>query len=106
MDSQRYFTCPNVVATDKWHALKRIFLVEVDPTITNVKIDQVSGAEAVRVLVDQTYHLNFILSSGQVRHHLVSCAEIASKVPICRLRRSPLLTIESTICSLISEYLA
>src|SRR5437879_5487116 len=39
-------------------------------------------------LIDQTYHFNFILGSGQVRDHFAFCTQLASKIAVYRLRRS------------------
>ena len=89
LDKEKYFVRPKSVADDKWSRLERMYLLEIDPTDSGVAVDQITGAEAVRALVDQTYHFNFIRGSGRFRDHLTFCTQLASKVPIYRLRRSP-----------------
>jgi hypothetical protein len=88
-DKQKFFVRPEHAADDEWRRLERIYVLEIDPNIGNVCIDRVSGAEAVRALVDQTYHFHFVSGSRRFRDHLAFCTQLASKVPIYRLRRPP-----------------
>jgi len=85
----KYFVRPKSTADDNWSRLERVYLLEINPTDSGIAIDQITGAEAVRALVDQTYHFRFIRGSSRFREHLTFCTELASKVAIYRLRRSP-----------------
>jgi hypothetical protein len=88
LDKERYFVRPKYASDDKWIRLERLYLLEMDTTESRVSIDRITGAEAVRALIDQTYHFNFILGSGQVRDHFEFCTQLASKIAVYRLRRS------------------
>jgi hypothetical protein len=94
LDKDKYFVVPKWVADDKWCRLERVYLLDSDSTASSVSIDRITGAEAVRALIDQTYHFQFILSSCRFRDHLALCAQLASKVAIYRLRRSSCAGIE------------
>jgi hypothetical protein len=89
LDKNKFFVRPKYAAHDKWDRLDRLYLLEVDPNVSSISIDQVTGAEAVCALIDQTYHLQFVLGSGRFRDHLAFCTELASKTVLYRLRRSP-----------------
>jgi hypothetical protein len=89
LDKEKYFVVPKRVADDRWGRLERVYLLDNDSTASNVSIERVTGAEAVRALIDQTYHFQFILGSCRFRDHLALCAQLASKVAIYRLCRSP-----------------
>jgi hypothetical protein len=105
LDKTKYFVLPKYSANDEWSRLDRVYLLEIDPTEPSVGIDQLSGADAVRVLVDQTYHFNFILGSRRFREHLAFCAELASKIAVYRLRRSPSLGTGHDLASFICSHL-
>jgi hypothetical protein len=105
LDRERYFVRPKRVADDKWSRLERIYLLETDPTASRLTVDQITGAEAVRALVDQTYRFNFILDIGRFHDHLATCTLLASKVVIYRLRRSPSLGAGIELRSLICAHL-
>jgi hypothetical protein len=105
LDRRKYFVPMKYVADDQWGSLNRIYLLENDPTGEGVSIEPVSGLEAVRVLIDQTYHFQFILGAGLFREHLKLCARIASIVPVFRLRRSPSIGLESGLGCLIRTHL-
>ena len=90
LDKEKYFFYPTRAADDKWRRLERLYLLENDVTGSQAPIEQITGAEAVRALVDQTYHFNFILATRRLGDHLAFCAQLASKILIYRLRRSPL----------------
>jgi hypothetical protein len=94
LDKDKYFVVPKRVADDKWGRLERVYLLDSNSTASNVSIERVTGAEAVRTLIDQTYHFQFILGSCRLRDHLALCAHLASKVAIYRLRRSSCAGIE------------
>ena len=105
LDKEKYFVRPKCVADDKWSRLERVYLLEVDPTVPRVSIDRITGADAVRTLIDQTYHFQFILGSGRYRDHLELCAQLASKIAVYRLRRSPSYCAGKTLGSIIRAHL-
>ena len=105
LDKTKYFVLPKYSAEDKWSRLDRLYLLEIDPTEPHVAIDQLSGADAVRALVDQTYHFNFILASRRFREHLVFCTLLASKIAVFRLSRAPSLGVGQELGSVICAHL-
>jgi hypothetical protein len=105
LDKTKYFVLPKCSAEDEWSRLDRLYLLEIDPTVSRVAIDQLSGADAVRALVDQTYHFDFILGSRRFREHLAFCAQLASKIAVYRLRRSPSLGTGQELGSFICAHL-
>jgi hypothetical protein len=105
LDKERYFVYPKHAADDQWSRLDRVYLLEIDPTCPHVSIDRLTGAEAVRALIDQTYHFKFILGSGRVRDHLALCAYVASKIAIYRMRRSPSVRVGIELGSIICAHL-
>jgi hypothetical protein len=105
LDKTKYFVLPKYSAEDKWSRLDRLYLLEIDPTESHVAIDQLSGADAVRTLVDQTYHFNFILGSRRFREHLAFCTQLASKIAVYRLRRSASLGTGQELGSFICAHL-
>lgn len=104
LDKEKQFVYPKLAADDTWRTLERLYLLEVDPTEPRTSIEQLTGADAVRALVDQTYHFSFILNAGSFRDHLALCAQIASKIPVYRLRR-PLRGAKKEFASVISAHL-
>jgi energy-coupling factor transporter ATP-binding protein EcfA2 len=104
-DKEKYFVGPKLVADDKWNRLQRLYLLEIDPTASSVSIEQIVGAEAVRILIDQTYHFQFILCTGRFRDHLALCSALASKIAIFRLRRPPLFDMRKDLGFLMSEHI-
>jgi hypothetical protein len=105
LEKEKYFVRPKCVADDKWSRLERIYLLENDSVDSRTPIDQITGAEAVRALVDHTYYLNFVVDSRLFRDHLALCTQLVSKIPIYRLRRSPSLRIEEELGSFICAHL-
>jgi hypothetical protein len=105
LDKDKYFIHPKCVADDKWTRLERLYLLEIDATNSRNSIDRIVGAEAVRALIEQTYHFNFIVGSKRFNDHLTFCTELASKIAIYRLRRSPLLGAAKELRSLIGAHL-
>ena len=105
LDKEKYFVRPKYAADDKWSRLERLYLLEIDPTASRVSIDRITGAEAVRALIDQTYHFHFILGSGRFRDHLAFCTQLASKIAVYRLRRSPSFGVGKELGSLICAHL-
>ena len=63
------------------------------------------GADAVSALVEHTYHFDFIEVSRRFNDHLTVCTQLASKIAIYRLRRSPLLADGRELGSLIRDHL-
>ena len=90
LDKEKYFVRPKHTGDDKWRRLERLYLLENDVTDSHVPIEQITGADAVRALVDHTYHFNFIRGTRRFGDHLAFCTRLASKILIYRLRRSPL----------------
>jgi hypothetical protein len=87
LDSKRYFVQPKSTSYDKWRRLDRLYLLENEPSGKDASIERLTGADAVRAIVDQTYHLDFILGTRRFGDHLAFCTRLASKVPIYRMRR-------------------
>jgi hypothetical protein len=105
LDKEKYFVRPKCAGPDKWSRIERIYLLEVDQTEAHASIDRIRGAEAVRALIDQTYHFEFILGSGRVRDHFETCTQLASKIAVYRVRRSPSFAPSPELGSLISAHL-
>ena len=105
LDKEKYFVHPKYAADDKWSRLERLYMLEIDPAASSVSIDRITGAEAVRALIDQTYHFQFIIGSGRFRDHLAFCTQLASKIAVYRLRRSLSVGIGTELGSLISAHL-
>jgi hypothetical protein len=105
LDRAKYFVHPKRGGHDKWNRLERLYLLENHVTDSQVPIEQITGADAVRALVDQTYHFNFILGTRRFRDHLAFCTRLASKILIFRLHRSPLNDEGKKLGSLICAHL-
>jgi len=107
LDTEKYFVRPRHTGDDKWRRLERLYLLEHDVIDSHVPIEQITGADAVRALVDQTYHFNFILGTRRFGDHLAFCTRLASKIPVYRLRRPqlPLVDAEKKLASLIRAHL-
>jgi hypothetical protein len=104
---KKYFVSPTHAASDAWHRLNRIYLLETEPTDSQPPIDRIVGAESVGAFVDHTYHLNFIFGRRLFRDHLEICTTLASKVAVYRLRRSTFRSAKelgSFICSHIEQH--
>jgi hypothetical protein len=104
LDKEKYFVHPKRAGDDRWRRLERLYLLENDPTDSSAPIEQIAGADAVRALVDQTYHFKFIIDTRRFGEHLAFCTELASKTPIYRLRRSPLSDAGEKLRSLIHAH--
>jgi hypothetical protein len=89
LDKERYFVRPKPAGDDKWRKLERLYLLDNDANDSHITIERITGADAVRALVDQTYHFGFILDTRRFADHLAFCTRLASMVLIYRLRRSP-----------------
>jgi hypothetical protein len=88
LDKEKFFFLPERAADDRWRSLKRVYLLEHNPLDSLVTIERITGADAVRALVDQTYHFNFILGARMHGTHLAACTQVASKIAVFRMRRS------------------
>jgi hypothetical protein len=82
LDKEKYFVQPKCAADDRWCRLDRLYLLEIDPISSRKSID--------RALIDQTYHFDFVVGTRRFNDHLTFCTQLASKIAIYRLRRSPL----------------
>jgi hypothetical protein len=105
LDNDKYFVIPKNIADDRWRCLDRIYLLEPSPTERRISIDRLSGADAVRVLVDQTYHFNFVVNSRGFLDHLKLCTLISKKAAIYRLRRPSCANAERELSSMLLEHL-
>ena len=105
LDRTKYIVLPKYSAEDEWRKLDRVYLLEMDPTEPRVAIDQLSGADAVCALVDQTYHFNFILGTRRFGDHLAFCTRLASKILIYRLHRSAIGDAGKKLSTLIFAHL-
>src|SRR5262245_32721106 len=88
-DKHRYFVHPKHSGDAKWRRLERLYVLGNEVTDLNVPIEQITGAEAVRALVNQTYHYNFIRGTRRFGEHLAFCTRLASQILIYRLFRLP-----------------
>jgi hypothetical protein len=89
LDKEKYFVHPRCIGDDKWRRLDRLYLLENDLTGSDAPIKQITGVDAVRALVDQTYHFNYILGTRRFGDHLAFCTRLASNILIYRLHRCP-----------------
>jgi hypothetical protein len=106
LDSERYFVRPKPGGDNKWRTLERLYLLEIGPAASHVQIEQITGADAVRALIDQTYHFKFILGTQRFGDHLAFCTQLASKIPVFRVHRSPFDDGGKNLVSLICTHLA
>jgi hypothetical protein len=104
LDREKKFVRPQLAAADEWVRLERIYLLDSGPGASRT-IHRLVGADAVRALVDQTYHFAFVLKSGRFRDHLEMCAHIAARVPIYRLPRFVGLDLENRLSAVIRAHL-
>jgi hypothetical protein len=105
LDKEKYFVYPKNIAPNNWSRIERVYLLESEPAAVGISIEQLTGAQAVRALVDQTYHFSFILGSGRLREHLSLCTQLASKINIYRLRRPETFMPANELGSVISAHL-
>jgi hypothetical protein len=105
LDKEKYFVRPKRTGENKWNRLERLYLIDNNLTASQPQVEEVTGADAVRALVDQTYHFNFIQGTRRFADHLAFCTQLASKIPIYRLRRRPVSDEGKTLGSLICEHL-
>jgi hypothetical protein len=105
LDKEKYFVHPRCAADDRWSRLERLYLLEIGPD-SRVSIDRINGAEAVRVLIDQTYHLQFIVGGDRLRDHFAFCTRLASKISVYRLLRPRSFNAMKELAPRIREHLA
>jgi len=105
LDKEKYFVRPKLTGVDKWRRLERLYLLENNGADPHVPIEQLTGADAVRALVDQTYHFNFILGTRRFGDHLAFCTRLASKILVYRLRRSSISDAGKKLSSLMFAHL-
>jgi len=101
-DKHRYFVHPKHIGDARWRRLDRLYVLGNGATDSQVSIEQLTGADAICALVNQTYHFNFIRGTRRFGEHLAFCTHLASKIAIYRLCRSPFDTgdkLASLICS-------
>jgi hypothetical protein len=103
-DKHRYFVHPKHTGDAKWRRLERLYVLGNEGTDSHVPIEQITGADAVCALVNQTYQFNFIRGTRCFGEHLAFCTRLASKILIYRLRRSPLHTADK-LGSLVRAHL-
>ena len=105
LDNEKYFVRPKRTGEDKWRRLERLYLLENDVTDSRAPIEQITGADAVRALVDQTYHFSFVLGTRRFGDHLEFCTRLASNILIYRLRQLPLNDVGKVLGPLLCEHL-
>jgi hypothetical protein len=107
LDKEKYFVPPKCPAIDQWTKLDRIYLLDTGAINSPPSIDRVTGAEAIRALIDQTFHFAFIVGRGEYRKHLSFCTQLASTIPVYRLRGRQSFggeeELSSTICAHLEE---
>ncbi len=101
LDKEKYFVRPNLAADDTWSRLEQLYLLEIDPSASSISIDRITGVDAIRVLIDQTFHFQYVVGSGRFREHLELCVQLASKIRVYRLRRPPSSNIGEELGALI-----
>ena len=106
LDKDKYFVHAKAAGDDKWRRLERLYLLENEQADSSAPIEQITGVDAVRALVDQTYHFKFVIDTQRFGHHLAFCTRLASKIPIYRLRRSPLTDTGERLRFLIGAHAA
>jgi hypothetical protein len=105
LDKERYFVRPKRAGDDTWRKLERLYLLDDGVNNPDTAVEQITGAEAVRALVDQTYHFSFIVDTRRFAEHLAICRQLASSVKIYRVRRSPANGAGKLLISLIHAHL-
>jgi hypothetical protein len=87
LDKEKYFVRPVSTGGNRWRRLSRLYLLdnEVAEATGDTLVEPITGADAVRTIVDQTYHFSFILGTQRLGDHLATCARLASSILIYRL---------------------
>ena len=86
--------------------LERLYLLEVDPNSPGISIDRIAGIDAIRVLIDQTYHFPYLRGSARLREHLELCVRLASKLRVYRVRRPPSFSTEGEFGEFLCTHIA
>ena len=89
VSNRKYFVSPKITADDEWIRLERIDLLEVDGATSGASIDQITGPGAVRVIIDQTNHFQFILQAADFATTLHCVHKSIPEVAVYRLCRPP-----------------
>jgi hypothetical protein len=105
LDKEKYFVRAKRTGDQIWRKLERLYLLENEMIDSHLPIERITGADAVRALVDQTYHFDFILGTRRFGDHLAFCRRLASEILVYRLRRSPLGDEGKKLSSLICAHL-
>jgi hypothetical protein len=92
LDAEKYFVRPKFTGGDKWRPLERLYLLDYVDSGSRPYVEQLTGADAVRAIVDQTYLFNYILGTRQFGDHLALCSRVAAGIRVFRLCR-PKLTL-------------
>jgi len=87
LDRSKYFFFPRLHAPDAWNKLARIYLLQIADDEEGIGIEELHGADALQVLIDQTYHFDFLKQTRGFGRHLTSCSRVASHVSVYRARR-------------------
>jgi hypothetical protein len=104
LDKEKYFVYPQRSNEDMWRRLERLYLLEDKPADSHFPIEPIGGADAVRALVDHTYHFKFIVDTQRLGDHLAFCSRLAAKIRIYRVRR-PQFDVGDKLESLIYAHL-
>ena len=96
---------PKQLSGDKWRKLERLYLLENNTPDSQGAIEKITGAEAVRALVDQTYHFNFVLGTRRFGDHLELCTRLASNLLVYRLRQLPVRDVGKDLAPLIRAHI-
>jgi hypothetical protein len=105
IDKEKYFVRPKCTGDDMWRRLERLYLLQHDAADTQIRIEQITGVDAVHALIDQTFHFDFIFGTRRFGDHLAFCTRLASKIHIYRLRWCPLSDPGKNLRSLICAHL-
>jgi hypothetical protein len=79
--TETYFIRPKQTGDNKWRRPEPLYLLEDEVDDLRVQIEQITGADAVHVLVDQTYHFNFRAPHVETvsgTKHIAQCGTHAS----------------------------
>jgi hypothetical protein len=105
LDREKFFVLPKFSGDDKWSRIERLYVLEINQNNSGASIDRIAGVEAVRALIDQTYHFEFVHKSGSFRTHLANCVQLASKVAIYRVSRATSFSTGLELGSIICAHL-
>jgi hypothetical protein len=104
-DRNKVFVSPRRRCDDQWRKLDRIYLIESEKPSLQLRIEPISGADAVAVLLDHTYRFDFIRDTQGFGPHLDLCARVAAGVEICRVRRPVSESLAEMVSSAIDQHI-